>query len=580
MRSLRGKNMLWVEKIKENVKGVLRIHPVSIITFLIASIIAGISGDADFNKKMVRECFEFGQTFFFCLTPAFVLCEANFAYKKKIGKISSLKEVRKSAVYLVVTIIAVVVSGIFAYITGFGAWDRAQDFCDFFYRIFWVYLAVCVLSAFFFMYKKNGESFEVFGVKAFLGGMKAGLVHGIITLGAFCIMWVFDVLFFDLGCETFILWLVFGIVGFPAYLIALSAPGEKITKFSKVVMGYVFPGILAAAFVIVYAYIIKILVTWSFPSNQVFSIMTALFCSGIMIWTMAQGCTEGKILSALRIMPLLFIPFIVVQIMCLVMRINQYGMTGSRYLGVLLIIFEILYEGYYIVILKREKGIGGILMPVLLLFVVIYFLVPGINVYAVITNSQKAVVSGYVHMKMSGAEMTSQQLARARSGYNEIMENGGLEGKHYLKKLYAESSKEEIEDILETSSTYSSVGRSYFVYVSDRKGEIDIEGYKHLCRVMSSIYDDTDYFEVPIWNEISDFDQDEPVVTADLSGIINKLRELELEDAESAEKSAVLHEPIAVEGGRLYIDELQFTFYKDSPDNEIEDLVIEGYYLY
>ena len=176
--------------------------------------------------------------------------------------------------------------------------------------------------------------------------------------------------------------------------------------------------------------------------------------------------------------------------------------------------------------------------------------------------------------------MTSQQLARARSGYNEIMENGGLEGKHYLKKLYAESSKEEIEDILETSSTYSSVGRSYFVYVSDRKGEIDIEGYKHLCRVMSSIYDDTDYFEVPIWNEISDFDQDEPVVTADLSGIINKLRELELEDAESAEKSAVLHEPIAVEGGRLYIDELQFTFYKDSPDNEIEDLVIEGYYLY
>ena len=572
--------MLWVEKIKENVKGVLRIHPVSIITFLIASIIAGISGDADFNKKMVRECFEFGQTFFFCLTPAFVLCEANFAYKKKIGKISSLKEVRKSAVYLVVTIIAVVVSGIFAYITGFGAWDRAQDFCDFFYRIFWVYLAVCVLSAFFFMYKKNGESFEVFGVKAFLGGMKAGLVHGIITLGAFCIMWVFDVLFFDLGCETFILWLVFGIVGFPAYLIALSAPGEKITKFSKVVMGYVFPGILAAAFVIVYAYIIKILVTWSFPSNQVFSIMTALFCSGIMIWTMAQGCTEGKILSALRIMPLLFIPFIVVQIMCLVMRINQYGMTGSRYLGVLLIIFEILYEGYYIVILKREKGIGGILMPVLLLFVVIYFLVPGINVYAVITNSQKAVVSGYVHMKMSGAEMTSQQLARARSGYNEIMENGGLEGKHYLKKLYAESSKEEIEDILETSSTYSSVGRSYFVYVSDRKGEIDIEGYKHLCRVMSSIYDDTDYFEVPIWNEISDFDQDEPVVTADLSGIINKLRELELEDAESAEKSAVLHEPIAVEGGRLYIDELQFTFYKDSPDNEIEDLVIEGYYLY
>ena len=146
--------MLWVEKIKENVKGVLRIHPVSIITFLIASIIAGISGDTDFNKKIVRECFEFGQLFFFCLTPAFVLCEANFAYKKMIGKIESLKEIKKSLVYAIVILIGIANSGLYAFLTSFGA-HLTGDFYEFFYRIFYVYLAICVLSALFFMYKKS-----------------------------------------------------------------------------------------------------------------------------------------------------------------------------------------------------------------------------------------------------------------------------------------------------------------------------------------------------------------------------------------------------------------------------------------
>lgn len=571
--------MLWVSKIKENLKGVLKNHLASIIVFLIASIVLGIDGSYDSEKKAVRNTYEFLSMFFMCLTPALVLCESNFAYKKMIGKIESLKEIKKSLVYAIVILIGIANSGLYAFLTSFGA-HLTGDFYEFFYRIFYVYLAICVLSALFFMYKRSGDSFEVYGVKAFLGMMKAVLVHGIITLGVFCIIWVFDALFFDLNWETFMAFLVTGVVGFPAYLMAFSAPGEKISKFSKVVMGYVFPGILAAAFVIIYAYIIKILVTWTFPSNQVFSIITGLFCSGIMFWTMAQGCTEGKVNSALKIMPLLFIPFIVIQIMCLAMRIDQYGITGTRYLGILLIIFEVLYEGYYIFRLRKSEGIGGILMPALLLFTVVYFLVPGINVYAVITNSQKAVVSGYIHMKMSGAEMPSQHLARAKSGYHEIVENGSLEGKLYLKKLYAEIPKEEVEDMLQTSTTYSSVGRSYYVIVNDTKGEIDVEGYSHICRVMNGNNDDEveNFSEIPLWNVTSDFDNDDPIVKADLSDIISQLRDLEMQDAYGSEEKVVLHEALNIGDGVLYIEEIQFMFYKD--EDEIKDLVVEGYYVY
>ena len=92
--------------------------------------------------------------------------------------------------------------------------------------------------------------------------------------------------------------------------------------------------------------------------------------------------------------------------------------------------------------------------------------------------------------------------------------------------------------------------------------------------------EDVDFAAIPLWNQTSDFDVDEPMVTADLSDIIKQLRELEMDEAEAPEKRAVLNAPLMVDGGVLYIDELQFMFYKDSPDKDIEDLVIEGYYVY
>ena len=72
-------------------------------------------------------------------------------------------------------------------------------------------------------------------------------------------------------------------------ILTLSKPSDTISKFGNIMMGYVFPGILAVAFVIVYIYILKILITWTFPSNEAFTIVTALFAAGICIWTMAQG---------------------------------------------------------------------------------------------------------------------------------------------------------------------------------------------------------------------------------------------------------------------------------------------------
>ena len=563
--------MLWVEKIKEGAKSVLKVHPFSILIFLIACAIAGIREQMDISNKIS----EFIGLFLFALTPGCVLCEANYAYKKKIEKISSIKKFKKIFIYAIVICISIVISAVFAYISVY-KWRNRSVFEDFFDRIFYVYLAVCVFSALFFMYKKHGESFELFAVKAFLGLLKAGLVSGIILAGTLCIIFVFGALFFEISWFTIIYWLITGIVVFPLSLMALSAPGEKISRFSKVVIGYVFPAILAVAFVIVYAYIIKILLTWTFPSNQVFSIMTGLFGAGLLFWTMALGCTEGRLNSILRIMPLLFIPFIIVQTMCLVMRINQYGITGTRYLGILLIIFEVIYEAYYLLRFRSNKGLGGILMPLLLFFVFVYYLFPGLNVYAVITNSHKTAVNGYIHLMMGGGESNEASLARARSGYREIIDHGGLEGHNYLNRLYRNYSKEEIEKLLNVeNSDYSSVGRSYYVYTDDIKYEVDIAKYSHYMHIETGYGENiTDVSAVPLLNDRS---ESEVVAEADLEALVEELKRLEKEDVSGSRMKEAIREPISVGQGDLYIEHISFMFYEDKG---IDEFSLEGFYLY
>ena len=178
-------------------------------------------------------------------------------------------------------------------------------------------MATVIGLTIYFFYKRSKESFEAYLGKAFCGLMKAELVYGIIAIGTALVLWAFDTLIVDidnldlfLRIETVLV----ALVQFPCAIAGLSKTENRLGKFAKVILSYVFTSIEDIAFVIIYIYIIKILITWSFPSNQVFTILTALFSVGVVIWTMAQGCCDEALRKPLKIMPFLFIPFIVLQI--------------------------------------------------------------------------------------------------------------------------------------------------------------------------------------------------------------------------------------------------------------------------
>ena len=559
------KSMLWVEKLKNDVRGILKDHPVSICLFLAGCIGFGVYTDIS-SSALVQAIYYF----FYAFTPCFVFLESMFAYKVKNSKAKMIA--------LVFAVISLALSLSFAYFCGYRDGEAASEANRFhvFYicimRGLAVYASGSALGSIYYMYKRSGFSFEKYLVRAFLGVMKAGLLYGVVAAGLAIVIYVFDTLIHEADYVVLIEMIVAGAVGFPAFLIGVSRVSEGILKFSRILCGYVLPGIVAAACLIVYAYIIKIIVRWTMPSNQAFAIMTSIFVSGLFIWTAAQGCTEGTVNRYLKLFPLFFAPFIILQIISLSMRIVQYGLTTSRYMGVLLIIFEIVYVTYYLIQLRKGEGVKGALFNMLFACILIAVAVPGINVFSAVTLSQKTIVEKYLSEVSSGTP-SDASLARARSALRAIRDEGSLEGEKYTASLKGKCA----EDIMEKLDSYSGYEEDKSLYISVNNSEpvIDVRDYSYMKPVALSIYeDDIDIHKVPI---CQNYDESKCLAYADLTDVITKLKELEKSGAEEERKEEVIEVPVILDDGSVfYITGIDFTV---NSEGSLRDIYYTGYYF-
>jgi hypothetical protein len=582
--------MLWFKKLKEDARGIFKEHPASIVSVFIFAVCTALLEDI-LNVKdhsSVWKILTFIQTLSLGLIFGFVLCESNYNYKKQIGKLQKLFDGRGSLIYAIVMAISLLLSIVHAYRQ---AYITSKDLSasaelgirfDIFYRFFWVYIAVCMISAWYFMYKKSGESFESYSVKAFLGSLKALAVYAVVAIGFLCIIWVFDSLIVSFDYAATVELLIAALVGYPALLVGLSKMGENMARFSKVMVGYVFTGLLAVAAVIVYVYLLKIIFTWTFPSNEAYTITTSLFATGLVVITMAQGCTEGGLLKVLKISPLFFAPFIVVQIMCLAMRIGQYGITTRRYLGIMFIVFEVIYLIYYVYRLRKQEGIGGFLFPIALVLVVIYYLVPGINVYAAITGSQKGVVMKYVVAAASGNEINSQEKAKAKSAYRQIENNGNAEGLRFLKELEEKYPDIDFGDELGTSDSYyyeDTFENDKEIYAYNDVDVIDVSRYKNLAVISTHADDDGGEIDVTRFELKASNGQETSVVGyADLSFMVKELEAAYDNDGIEYDFTHAISTPVVTpDGGLLYLTRV---YLRIGEDGDVEYFDIDGYYAY
>ena len=588
--------MLWLNKLRDNAKDIVREHPASIVSVLVfvvcSALLEDIIGYSD--KSYRRSVFEFIQVLSLGMTFGLLLCESNYSYRRHMGKLQNIREIKKSFVY----IIAVIVSFAFSCINGYKSVFFKQDntyLFDIFNRFFWVYLAAGAIGSLYYMYKRTDETFEKYCVKAFLGCLKGILVYGVISVGTLCIIEVFNTLIMNFDYFLTVEMIIAGVIGYPAMLVGLTKMGDKITHFSRIMVGYVFTGILAVATTIVYAYIVKIIFTRTFPSNEAYSIMTSLFAVGIVVWTMAHGCTEGRMQTIVSFLPMLYSPFIIVQCMCLFLRIGQYGITAKRYFGIVFVIFEITYLIYYFIRMKRHESIGGFLFPFALMIIIVCQLVPGINVYAAITQSQKGKVISYIREISKGSEPSGKDKNNAASAYTQIYIDGNVEGKIFINRLKEDYPELNIEELLGNGAgadnDYDEISDEKYIYANNEVEELEISDFDHMCVI--NIYESEDEGNIDVTKyelRVGEDDNYHAVGTVNLSNLVKELDNIYETGGSTSDFTSAISKTFYVSAngdlGSSFDDSTKGALYLESVSLEINEegnvtyLSLNGYYLY
>ncbi len=122
---------------------------------------------------------------------------------------------------------------------------------------------------------------------------------------------------------------------------------------------YVLPPLVVVYFVILYAYIAKIVITWNWPQGWVGRLILGFSATGILALFVLNPLREKRetlwLQKASRWYYLILLPLIAVLFLALWRRISEYGLTESRYLGVALCVWLAFIAGYFL--LSRSKSI-------------------------------------------------------------------------------------------------------------------------------------------------------------------------------------------------------------------------------
>ena len=172
-------------------------------------------------------------------------------------------------------------------------------------------------------------------------------------------------------------------------------------------------------------------------------------------------------------MPLLFIPFIFLQIYSIGVRIGENGITEARYLCVMLIIFEIIYTIIYI----KNKSKIEISLLVIAILTVVSTLVPFANMFKVSALSQYNILKKYD----SKENLSKEEKSKLYGAYYYLEDS--VIGKKYIEN-YELKNKEEGDLLI---YEYNSKNDEYISADSDSE-YITVEGYKMVYNVSASSY--------------------------------------------------------------------------------------------
>ncbi len=506
-----GKLGITIDRQKESIKGIIKRYLITLICanaacifqiFLDATGYYTKSGDATsfWGNSGVRDMVDYIFGFLIMFVVGCFFVESIFTEDGSNRKKLVLP-------YILLGIISVVLD-----ILGNNAEDIFSKMGeDMFLKTMCLYIILCTVLGFHKLIKSSGMSFAKYAVNLLVGAIKVGTVLFLLNVGFVLLVTIFDILILDIKEWKLIgyveLFLV-GAVYVPYTLICLTDKTETESKFIRSLLLWVLMPMVNVAMIIIYMYVLKIVVTGYMPKNEVFGICAGLFCCGVVIWTMAYPFvpdeykdSKGKALyrNVIKYAKYIYAPFILLECYCIGIRINEYGITVSRYFAIVFIICQIIYvawEPLYGLVrkmFKKEKsgyaeGYENLLYVGIAVYVLCVML-PFFSAEKVEFLSQKkrfeAVMNGY---SVDELNLAKDDLRSAGSTYRVIVWN--IYGDEYLRETYTTDERKQLSEYF-NNNEYGAVRWNY--YKSTTKDAISVSGYSYMYSFTKSLPSHEEY---------------------------------------------------------------------------------------
>lgn len=287
------------------------------------------------------------------------------------------------------------------------------------------YMLLLILGIIYMCHRKSGMDFIQYILRVAANFCVVTAVYFVLLIGVSLVILIVNLLF--LGGESTLgsygIILVTGIYYGPACIMVMKAADygqiddQAGGRINGVLVKYILSVLTICALAVVYLYLIKSLLLWEMPSNKIFGIVAWLFWIGMPVWIMDYYYRDDtKYMSFLQRLPYGLIPLIPVQAYAIGVRIYHNGMTPGRYVGMLMILCEIIM---LLVWHFRKDKLERMLLIVGAGVVVAVFL-PGINMYSLSDQWQYTFLKTYYEQVESQGRLTQKEYERLTGAYDYL----------------------------------------------------------------------------------------------------------------------------------------------------------------
>lgn len=338
------------------------------------------------------------------------------------------------------------------------------------------YLLLLLLSILYVCHQRSGMGFIGYGLHIFVNFVMATGIYFLLLIGVNLVILVVNLLFLggSSSLNAYASVLITGIYYVPACIMSVNRMDyETDNRLGILLTKYVFSVMTVCALAVVYVYLLKILIMWEMPSNEIYGIAAGLFCLGMPVWILDYYYRdETKYMRFLQKLPYGLIPVILVQAYAICVRIYHNGMTPARYLGTALVLFEIimLFVWYF----WKEK-----LERVLLIMgagIITAVFLPYINMYSMSDRWQGILLKTYYDKAVSGAGLTRKEYERLEGAYEYLKWDSVKEDLTKQYDIYnADFAKKLVNCGIEEENLTKKQYHS--IHCCQMVGTLDIDGY-------------------------------------------------------------------------------------------------------